>query len=68
MSSARFCGEAEQPPAAFYCDYCGGMVCQGCGYYSYETLRICDGCARRFAWTQFLQMAKRDIAKLDHWI
>lgn len=65
---SRFTGEAEEPPIRFYCDYCGKAIREGCKYYRHDTWRICDDCARRFAWTQFLLTSQREIAMPDHWI
>lgn len=68
MWDDRFEGEAEPLDVMFHCDYCGCRVDQGGGYYEYETLRICDSCARRFAWAEFLQLSKKRSAKPDEWI
>ncbi len=42
-------------------------VC-GCGYYLYEQKVICDECARRFAWSEFLVLSERRIAKPANWL
>lgn len=68
MNDDRFKGEAPETPMLFRCDYCGSAIRHGCGYYHYEQKAICDGCARRFAWDEFLMLSERHIAKPAHWL
>lgn len=65
---SRFEGEAEQPPVVMFCEYCGSPVRHGCGYYAFEDIDICDICAKRFAWLDFLEKAKRRYAMPDDWL
>ncbi len=68
MNDDRFCGEAQEPPVIFRCDYCKSAVRHGCGYYVYDQKTICDTCAMRFAWEEFLSMSQRRNAKPTHWL
>jgi hypothetical protein len=68
MNDDRFMGEAAEPPVILRCDYCGSAIRQGCGYYVYEQKAICDACAKRFAWDEFLTLSQKRFAKPAHWI
>ena len=59
MRDARFEGEAAEPPAVMRCEYCGGTILEGCGYYSVDTIVVCDTCSKWYAWAQFLEEAER---------
>lgn len=68
MNDDRFNGEVLEPPMLCRCDDCGSAIRRGCGYYVYEQKAICDACARRFAWDEFLALSKRHTAKPTHWL
>lgn len=41
-------GNPPQLPAVYYCDCCGGEICEGEGYYKISAdpeMRVCLGCA-----------------------
>lgn len=59
MNEDRFSGEAAEPEAVCRCDYCGAAIRFGCAYYAYEGQDICEGCAGRFAWQEFLRLSGR---------
>lgn len=50
----RFTGEAEEPPVAFYCEYCGNAIHESEQYYEHDGLAICNDCSQRYAWSVFL--------------
>jgi hypothetical protein len=62
-ASDRFKGEALEPPLWDYCENCGGRIFEGEEYYEHDSMRICDRCARRYAWGVFLLQAKRRTAE-----
>lgn len=62
MNTDRFYGEALSPPLWEYCEYCGSKIYDGEEYYDHNDMRICDRCARRYAWSLFSQEAKRKTA------
>ncbi len=65
MNDDRFYGEAAEPPVVMRCGYCGRPVRDGEDYYIHDGTDICDACVRRYAWTQFLQTARRLPACMD---
>lgn len=68
MPSARFEGEAAQPPILLRCGYCGGAIRHGCAYYEADGLAVCDECAKRYAWARFLEQARRRTATPENWL
>ena len=68
MGDARFEGEADEPPVVLRCEYCGGGIRHGCGYFKADTLVLCDTCAKRYAWAQFLEQAERAYAVPEYWL
>jgi hypothetical protein len=61
-ASDRFHGEASSPAVVMRCEYCGGPICDGEEYYSFNDLNICDACAWAFAFAHFEQEANRRTA------
>ncbi len=46
-----------------WCDNCGGHIDLGEDYYEDDGQRICTGCARRYAWLDFLVRSTRKTAQ-----
>ncbi|MDD5018518.1 MAG: hypothetical protein PHO15_10525 [Eubacteriales bacterium] len=61
----RFWGEATPPPVWAYCEYCGGAIYSGGEYWRHGDLKICDGCACRYAWALFEERAMRRTAQRE---
>jgi hypothetical protein len=55
--------EACEPPLWGWCDFCGSRICLGDEYYEDEGLHICTLCARRYAWSAFLERSAKRLAR-----
>jgi hypothetical protein len=50
----RITADIEEPVTAFRCDYTGHAVGVGEDYYTDGEIRVCESCAKRYAWMDFL--------------
>lgn len=49
-------------PDEKYCEYCGQVIYIGDKYYAHKGLRVCNGCARSYAWAVFEEESvKREL-------
>ncbi len=47
------------------CDYCGDVIFIGDTFFEHRGMRICGGCARRYAWTVFEEEAAKRLMHFD---
>lgn len=64
-ASDRIYGEALEPPIWRPCDNpdCYNKIRDGEEFYEHDGMKICDACARKYAFKLFLQQAKRKVAE-----